>query len=391
MRVLMVILNNHIGGISVRAIEIAKRLHKYDIETQFVVPNEKGDLAERLQYHNLKTEKILLERPSPRRMWSNIKWLMTFPISILILTHIILRDKVDIVHVNGLANLQAPIAALLTRRKIVWHLANTMYPPLIVSILMPVIVRIAYVITISKEVEAFYYQSGKYQNEQYPNRQIVHEPVDTEWFSPSCVSEKTRSEVRKELSIKKDTILIGVIGNIVPVKGHEFLLKALPPITMKYPNACAVFVGSVFETQKDYFESLNRLAVDLDIYNQVRFLGLRQDVRELLASFDLFVLPSIFEGTPIAILEAMSMEKAIIATYVGGIPDVIDEDISGVLVEPKSPSMLATAIIELIENEPKRVFMGKNGRKKVKRFFSIERCAEAHRHIYENLAANAST
>lgn len=379
MRIMMVILDNRIGGISIRAMAVADKLSKYGIDTFFALPNEPGNLSTRVQGLGLKVKQIALKRPSLRRPWVNIGWLISLPISIFLITRIISKEKIDIIHVNGLVSIQAPIAAMISRKKVVWHLANTMYPQILVKILMPLIQRISFIITISESVDE-YYCNGKFIR----NKRIVREPVDLNIFNPTKISSLEREAYRKHLGGSERTFLIGVIGNIVPVKGHEYLIKALPSI-LEEKKIKLIIVGATFNTQETYNQKLRSLVNELGMEDRVTFLGQRDDVPHLLAAFDIFVLPSLYEGTPIAILEAMAMEKPVIATRVGGVQDLVVHTQTGLIVDPEDSEVLALASIQLINNTSLRVSMGKMGRLRVEKLFSLESCVEAHKEIYRSI------
>lgn len=380
MQIMSVILDNRIGGISIRAMAVAERLRAFDIETLFILPIEPGNLEMRAVSRGFKVKQIIRGRPSLKRPWANVYWLLAFPFSVLALIYTILREKVDIVHVNGLLNLQAPIAAVVTRRKIVWHLAGTIYPQVLVRVLMPFIRRVAFVITISETVDRYF--CGK---QLVCRRKIVREPVDLSRFSTSCVSMQSRQNYREHLGVSTADLLVGTVGNINPAKGYVYLLRSIPMVLDHLPNTRFVVVGAEFETQSAYISMLHSLVKRLGIENQVTFLGQRNDIPELLASFDLFVLPSVNEGTPLAIMEAMAMEKPVVATNVGGVLDVVVQGETGIVVTSEDPCLLADAIVSLLRNPSRRIAMGKKGRQRVEKYFTLEACTEAHKEIYETL------
>ena len=117
----------------------------------------------------------------------------------------------------------------------------------------------------------------------------------------------------------------------------------------------------------------------------VIFTGKRYDIPQLLSTFDVFVLPSIAEGTPIVILEAMAMEKTVVATDVGAVSEQILGGETGIIVPPRNPKAMAEAVIYLLEHPEERIRMGKKARERVKEMFSVERCVEEHRKLYENI------
>jgi peptidoglycan/xylan/chitin deacetylase (PgdA/CDA1 family) len=114
----------------------------------------------------------------------------------------------------------------------------------------------------------------------------------------------------------------------------------------------------------------------------VRFLGYREDARDILKSFDIFALSSLWEGLPIVILEAMAAEKPVVATAVDGVAEVVEHGKTGLLVEPEKPDLLAKSVIELIRNPNRAKGMGKRGRERLARYFSIDRVINTVEQIY---------
>ena len=166
--------------------------------------------------------------------------------------------------------------------------------------------------------------------------------------------------------VKKYDILF--VGRLTKAKGVDILLKAIKIIKEKYQKEIrAAIVG------KGYLdEELKGLVMELGIEKEVEFLGVRRDIEKLMQSTKLFVLPSRWEGLPLTILEAMSSGVGIIATKVGGIPEVIENGKEGILISPEDPGVLAKAITELLTDEELRIRLGVNAFKKVKEKYSME-------------------
>lgn len=167
-------------------------------------------------------------------------------------------------------------------------------------------------------------------------------------------------------SIKKYDVLFA--GRLTKAKGVDILLKAIEILKEKYQKEIkAAIVG------KGYLEEeLKGLVKELGIGEEVEFLGVRRDIEGLMESTQVFVLPSRWEGLPLTILEAMSSGVSIIATRVGGIPEVIEHEKEGILISPEDPTALARAISELLKDKELRVKLGINAYKKVKEKYSIE-------------------
>jgi glycosyltransferase involved in cell wall biosynthesis len=164
-----------------------------------------------------------------------------------------------------------------------------------------------------------------------------------------------------------------------PQKGHQYLITAAAEVVERYPNVRFVFVGDGILRAE-----LERLVDNLKLKDKILFLGFRHDVDELLHTFDIFVLPSLYEGLPNVVLEAMACGKPVIATAVDGSPEAITDGVSGILVPPKDSDALSKAILHLLENKKMRVEMGKKSRKKVTDYFSLEKQMQQFQILYDH-------
>jgi len=172
--------------------------------------------------------------------------------------------------------------------------------------------------------------------------------------------------------------VIGVIARLDEQKGHRYLLEALARI--KDYNFEVWLVGDGSLKNK-----LAKQAEALSIKNKVKFFGAKDDVRPILDKIDLFVLPSLWEGLGIAVLEAGAAARPVISTKVGGVPEIISDKKTGLLVEPKDPAGLAEAIKWILENQLKAQTMALALQKEVKEKFSLEKMVKEYDSLYQSL------
>jgi glycosyltransferase involved in cell wall biosynthesis len=191
---------------------------------------------------------------------------------------------------------------------------------------------------------------------------------------------------RRILGIAPDELVIGAVGRLVSFKGFTYLLAAAKLICAELPKFKLVIVGG-----GELDSELKRQAQDLGIAGKVVFTGPQADVRPFLALFDVAVLSSISEGFGIAVLEAMAMGKAVVATRVGGLPEVVADKISGLLVSPENPEALAIAISNLLGNPGLRVNMGQAGKARAEELFSIQQVFEQTIKLYRGLLRQKDT
>jgi len=174
--------------------------------------------------------------------------------------------------------------------------------------------------------------------------------------------------IRKQYHISPSMKVVGMVGAFEPYKGHKYLLESIPFIKKKFSTVKFILVGDG-RTKKE----MEEFARSRGLFDDVIFTGyLPEDhIIDIIGAFDIFVLPSLHEGLPYVISEAMSLGKPVIATKVGGIPEQISNGVSGILVPPRNHSALANAIVYLFNNEKKAKKMGLEARKKVKKRFTI--------------------
>ncbi len=186
---------------------------------------------------------------------------------------------------------------------------------------------------------------------------------------------------RGELDCQDTDFLLVSVGRLHREKGQRTLIQALESIRRAVPRVKLVLVGA-----GDEQDALRELAQERGVADIVHFAGQQLDVRPFLAMADLFVLPSNLEGMPVSLLEAMAMGLASVATRVGGTPEVLEDGLTGLLVEPAAPEKLAQAVIRLANKHELRREMGERALAKVEERFSVVGHAARLQALYERLA-----
>ncbi len=204
----------------------------------------------------------------------------------------------------------------------------------------------------------------------------VYNGIDLKKYSPDTYIRN----LRKEWKISQAVPLIGAIGRMVWEKGFEFLIKAIPEVVQIVPEAQFVFVG-----EGPLKDKLIVKSEQLNVRDRIIFAGFRNDINDILAAIDLLVIPSLSEGFPMITLEAMAMEKAIIASCINGITEQITDGENGILVPPKDHISLAEAIMRLIQNRELPIKLSMSARKKVEQEFSVEKMVAETEKVYLSL------
>jgi glycosyltransferase involved in cell wall biosynthesis len=197
------------------------------------------------------------------------------------------------------------------------------------------------------------------------------------------LSKAHRGAVLAELGLPRDALVVGMISNFNrPVKGARYLVDAAPHILASNPRAWVVVFGSGRGQEK-----LEQRARALGIADRFVFAGFKQNIGRFYAAMDVSVLTSLSEGLPISALESMSHGLPMVATAVGGTPEVVEDGVTGLLVPPKEPELFARKVVDLLRDSDMRARMGSAGRRRVEVEFDISKTAERYLEVYREVIA----
>jgi glycosyltransferase involved in cell wall biosynthesis len=197
--------------------------------------------------------------------------------------------------------------------------------------------------------------AGSIRRRDPPPLHVIPNGVDGEALRREA---RTREEARAVLGVSPDRAVIGTVGGITPKKGHPVLVRAARRVVDERPDAQFVFVGLSVEPGP-VKEEISRLG----LHDHVTLAGYRADAPKLMPAFDLYCLPSLFEGLPVSLLEAMALGLPSVATAVGGVPGLAAEasEEAVVVVPPGDPDALATTLVDLLGDPGRRARLGKRG------------------------------
>ena len=203
---------------------------------------------------------------------------------------------------------------------------------------------------------------------------LIYNGVDLERYDhqePCCT-------LREEYGMEPGSQIVGVVARLEAEKGHPTLLEAWPRVLRSCPGAYLLVVG-----EGSRREELERLAAELRIAHRVVFTGRRDDVPAVTAAVDVAVLPSYREAQGLTVLEAMALSRPVVASNVGGIPEMIEDGVSGLLVAPHDPEALAGAIVKLLTNHSFADTIARAGHDVVRERFCLERMVRDVEDVYE--------
>ncbi len=212
---------------------------------------------------------------------------------------------------------------------------------------------------------------------------VVENGVDPRPYEEAALH---RAVVRKELSIAEDALLVGAVGLLNEAKGHDYLVAAMERVRAVLPHAQCVIVG-----EGALRPSLEDKIARMSPPGGVRLLGYRRDVPRVLAALDVFAMPSLWEGMPYGVLEAMASGLPVIASDVNGCRDLVADEVTGLLIPARDSMALANGLLRLLRDEPLRARLGAAGRKLVATRYSLETMIDHYAELFRSLCRRTGT
>jgi lipopolysaccharide heptosyltransferase II len=362
MKILQILPELNVGGVERGTVDLAREL--LERGHQALVVSAGGALVQQLESAGAKHFRLPVHKKS----------LFTILTSIPRLVRILQREKVDIVHARS--RVPALIAFLACRRTGTNFLTTChgYYSRHFFSRIM----GWGRLVIVASRVIAWHMM----EDFGVPKERIRSIPrgVDLEEFSFH-----RRVEDRKD---KTGKFTIGVIGRLTPIKGHKYFLQALAKVIRIFPQAQALIVGEASTGKEKYREELKILARRLSLQGYVDFVGWQKNIPRVLSRLDVLVLPTISqEAFGRVLIEAGAYGVPVVATRVGGIVDIIDDGVNGLLVQPKSAADLASAIIRIAKDPKLSQKLVQAARKNVEENFTLTQMADKTIKVYEELRA----
>lgn len=185
---------------------------------------------------------------------------------------------------------------------------------------------------------------------------------------------------RKKSDLREDIPVVGVIGRLVWQKGFKYFIDAIPDVLKEFKKARFLLVG-----EGELKDELKQESQKLKLEDKIIFTGFRSDIKDILSSIDILVIPSLREGLPVILLEAMAMMKPIVATEIEGIMEILEDGVAGSLVPPGNTNALKKAIIYMLTHKDKALQMGLSARKIVEERFGVDIMVQKVEEVYEEL------
>ncbi len=382
MRVLCVIQGPVFGGAHNQAVRLREPLLAHGIEILALLPDEAQPAAARMREEGLETLTIPLGRlrasPNPRLQ---ARFALGLAPDVRRLRAVISDHDIDVVQVHGATN---PHGALAARREpgtgVVWQLFDTRAPMPLRRASMPLVTRLADSMTTWGDALAQMHPGAESLGER---RLTVFPPLPAGRFTPDAT---VRARARERLGIDADQVLVATIGVRNPQKGHEQFVRAAGIVKQRHPEARFRVLGADSPAHEAHMRAVEAEAVGLGLPQPelLDFVDPGSDIPALIQAFDIFVMSSVprSEGMPTVILEAMAAGKPVVATDVGATSELVEQGVSGIIVEPLNPAAIADPVSELITDPKRRAAIGAAARERAETTFSLDRLAEIHAKAY---------
>lgn len=365
LRVLETIRQGTIGGGETHVMDLTQALNK-DLYEPIVLSFTPGPMVDRLREMGITTHVIETEKPFNIFKWQQVKQLLK-------------DEKIDVVHAHGTragsntfwAARQLGLPILYTVHG--WSFHVDQKPLLLKSR------QLGEKLLLSQADVTICVSNSNYRDglafSPMKRAVVVNYGVNLQKYNP----EGSFKDIRAELGIDKDTVLVGCIARVTVQKDPFTYLRAIAAVPASLPIKF-LLVGN-----GDLKPAALQLAEELKIGSRLVFLEARQDVPDLLRALDIYCLPSLWEGLPIGLLEAMAMAKAVVVTGVDGTKEAVQDGVNGVLIPPQSPPQLAEALMRLAADAPLRQTLGNAARQTVLREFNVETMTRHVEQLYDQV------
>jgi len=366
-----------ISGAQFRLLDLVESLPSHGV-TPIVACDPTSPLSLRLSSLGVEQLPVLFpdlhSNGTVRRLSRNMA---NLPLTVGQLCRAIKKTGADAVHVNTLLpRLPGATAARLCARPVVWHVRDFVVQPRWQQLYRAVARLVRRVITVSDACRAEF--------PGHPRMRTIYNGLDLKRYGGQ---DADRAATRWELGVDGDTIVVGLVGLLTAWKGHEVFLDAARDLTVKSQRPIAfVIAGGEPDENSSRQMILERHATLLGIRNRIRFTGFRDDVPRFLSALDILVVPSLRpDPLPGSVLEAMASARPVVASRIGGIPEMIEDGNTGFLVEPGNGMALADRLAKLVDDPALRERMGKAGRAVVETKFSLDSCIRSLLEVYRGL------
>jgi len=373
-RIAMVVNNLNVGGLEKVVLSLLRGLDPQQFEPHLICLDGQGRM---FSEQPLPAERTLVLTKSPRKLGP----VAADPVALWRLRKWVAARRIHVLHAHNMAPLvyaglvaRAAWTPMRGRPRVVYSEHNQIYSasPRTMARFRQYVRLADHVVAVSKDL------NGKLLGPMVGLRGpagVIYNGIDGERFRAM-----SGEAVRRELNLAPGELLIGTGVVLSKQKGISNLVQAAQQVLERVPQARFAVAGD-----GPLRADLEEQARGLGLGDKFRFLGYRSDMHQVIAALDVYVLPSLWEGLPLALLEALAMNKLIVCTRVGGNPEIITEGENGLIVEPGDPGALADALVRALQDKALQDSAAQHNRAKFERMFSEPAMVGAHEALYRQL------
>jgi glycosyltransferase involved in cell wall biosynthesis len=294
--------------------------------------------------------------------------------------------EIDVIHAHLFgASLYACLAGVILRVPVIATFHNELYLPGRAERFLPLknfLIRrlAAKIVLVADFMKIDYIKKG-----HYPLSKMV--TIYNGINFPGRLPSVEAAALRKELGLEATDLIVGHVANFRTPKGHRYLVEAAADVCRRIPQAKFLLIGEFGDGSIK--SEVETLMAKYHIEDKIKLLGFRSDVHKLLDTMDVFILPSVSEGHPLSVVEAMAAAKPVVATRVGGLEEIIEDGRTGYLVAPKDPISLAERMVTLLKDQNHRREMGQAAFKEATGRFSLEAMMKSYEELYREVVSGS--
>lgn len=374
---------SEVGGSDIALYRLVSRLDATRYRPIVVVPRD-GPLVPGLIGAGARVIVLpMMQLRSVRSVPYQARYVAQFWPSVVRLARLLRRERVDLVHSNSLFGWYGPWAALLARVPHVWHVREIPdLPPPAVSLLVRMALLLsARVIPMTAAVARLFGPRAAARG----SLAVIPDGIDLTAFNPGLSGDR----IRRELGVDAQTPLVGFVARLDPWKGAEVFVRAAAEVARQRPDAQFLVCAGELPGYESYARRVRGLAGDLGLGDRIHFTGWTyrlDDIPEVMAALDVFVHTSVRpEPFGLVLVEAMATGRPVVAANGGGVPEVVEAGVTGLLAEPGDWRAVADAVLRLLSDPQQAQAMGRAGRERAERLFEVGAYATKLQLLYDDL------
>jgi len=376
-KILYILQSGKLGGAEISTLLLLRHLNRERLQPIVLGPAG-GELESRLGELNIELIHFNLPRiksKNPARLLFSGFILLVLSIKIY---WIIKKQGISLVHTvsNKRSAIFGILAARFARIPVVWSIRNLQWEGWIDSWLIKNATKL---IAVSEAIHQQFNRMPRYRHKFV----TIHNAADLADFKPEL---NAKRPLLKKWGLKKSDFIVAMVGRLTPEKGQEQFIEAAAQISKLESDITFLIIGEQnFYGDDRFYRSLVEKSRRLGLNSRLKFIDFEADIAAVMGTIDLLVLFSVYESFGRVLIEAMAMEKPVIATDCGGPGEIVLDQRTGILLKNRDVSALTDAILFLYHNPEAARRMGRVGRKRVQKYFSVEQYAVRHQTLYQEI------